>query len=47
MNAAAGLIGTGDTGHDYRPMDMVDIGNDHRRTVTNLNMQNTSRASRG
>jgi hypothetical protein len=40
MNAAAG-IGTGDTGHDYRPMEIGDMGLDHRRTVTNLNMHGT------
>ena len=32
-----GQIGTGDTGHDYRP---IELDQDHRRTTTNLNSQN-------
>ncbi|CDW72938.1 protein kinase domain containing protein [Stylonychia lemnae] len=32
--------GTGDTGHDYKPLE---IDHEHRRTVTNLNSQNQQR----
>ena len=33
--AASGGIGTGDTGHDYRPIEMD--SNEPRRTITNMN----------